>query len=266
MNWRMAAMLCAALMCPPLAPRGARDQKGLQPTQVESFTAANEVVRYLSPPDVSPGDARVLDRPEVAELFGRYRYAWRGTPWQFREIVSPLVHRHAIFLFFASGGLDDYSELTVLLDRASGQGYLIPIQNHSMVEYPHVEDDPHNIAIFNMLVNAESVHAESATNWLELALLYLNLVGERHQVTDWEDLTGAAHPGMLSLLPKLKNLNLLPRVSCGAGKCDVNVFDPIDKKQCVVWELEFDSQSLPPRLVDVEREVQPIASPSVGHR
>ena len=256
MNWRSAVSF-TVLSFGALAASG---QIGPKPTQVNSLTVADEVVRYLKPPEVSTRDSKALDRPEVADLFGRYRYAWRGTRWQFCEIVSPLIHRYAIFSFFASGGLDDYSKLTLLIERETGQPYLIPVQNHSMVGYPRVEDDPHNIAIFNGLLAAESVHPESATDWLRLALLYLNIIGERHQISDWEDASGDSHPGMLTLLPRLKNLDLLPLVSCESRKCDVTVFDlHPDHSHCVAWGLEFDSHGVPPQLNAVSRELRPLA-------
>jgi hypothetical protein len=263
MNWQKIIFLCTALLCEPPSPPAAHAQTRLRQAQVEGFTAANEVVRYLKPSDVSARDAQAMDRPEVAELFGRYRYAWRGTAWQFREIVSPLIHRYAVFSLFASDGLDDYSELTLLVSRDNGQQYLIPIQNHSMVQYPKVEDDPHNIAIFNALAAAESMHPESATDWVLLALLYLNLVGERHQISDWEDFSGAGHAGMLTVLPKLKNLRLLPQVDCEGGKCDVRIFDlHPDESHRTAWDLEFDSHVAPPQLNTVSRELQPLREPT----
>jgi hypothetical protein len=259
MNWRKTVSLLA-LLCQSLAALEASGQGNLKPTHVDSFTVANEVVRYLKPPEVSDRDAQALDRPEVAELFGHYRYAWRGTRWQFREIISPLIQHYAVFSFFASEGLDDYSKLTLLINRETGQQYLIPIQNHGMVGYPRVEDDPHNIAIFNGLAAAESVHPETAMDWVQLALLYLNLIGERHQISDWKNDSGGSHRGMLTLLPRLKDLDLLPLVRCEPGKCDVKVFDlHPDQSHCVAWDLEFDSHSAPPQLNTVSRELQPLA-------
>lgn len=259
MSWRSAVSFMV-LFCQSLGALVASNRLGPEPTQVNSLTAADEVVRYLKPAEVSARDSEAVDRPEVADLFGRYRYGWRGTRWQFREIVSPLVQRYAIFWFFASGGLDDYSKLTLLINRETGRQYLIPVQNHGMVGYPNVEDDPHNIAIFNGLMAAESIHPESVTDWLRLALLYLNLIGERHQISDWEDASGNSHSGMLMLLPRLKKLELLPLVSCGDGKCDVRVFDlQPDQSHCVVWDLEFDSHGVPPQLDTVSRELRPLA-------
>jgi hypothetical protein len=259
MNWYKIVLMWAVLFCESLGSPPARGQTELKESQVESLTGLSEFVRYLKPHEVSARDAQVVDRPEVAELFGRYRYAWRGTRWQFCEIISPLIHRYAIFWFFASEGLDDYSELTLLVNRESGQLHLIPIQNHSMVEYPKVEDDPHNIAIFNTLMGAEAMHPASATDWLQSALLYLNLIGERHQIADWEDLSGTGHAGMLTLLPKLKSLDLLPQVGCEAGKCDVRIFDlHPDQSHRIVWDLEFDSHVTPPQLNTVSRDLQPM--------
>jgi hypothetical protein len=259
MSWRIAVSF-TAFFCQSLLTLGASTQVGPKPTQVDSLTVADEVVRYLKPPEVSARDSEALGRPEVADLFGWYRYAWRGTRWQFREIVSPLIRRYAIFSFFASGGLDEYSKLTLLINRETGQQYLIPVQNRGMVGYPRVEDDPHNIAIFNGLVAAESVHPESARDWLRLALLYLNLIGERHQMSDWEDASGDSHPGILTLLPRLKNLGLLPLVSCEGGKCDVRVFDlHPDQSHCVSWDLEFDSHGVSPQLDRVSKELRQLA-------
>jgi hypothetical protein len=259
MTWRSAVSFMA-LFCQSLFALGASSQLGPKPTQVHSLTVADEVVQYLKPPEVSARDSEALEQPEVAHLFRRYRYAWRGTAWQFREIVSPLIQHYALFWFFASGGLDDYSELTLLINRETRQQYLIPIQNRSMVQYPDVAGNPHNIAIFNGLVAAESIRPQSATDWLRLALFYLNIVGERHQISDWEDASGDSHPGMLTLLPRLKNLNLLPLVSCEAGKCDVTVFDlHRDQSHCVAWDLEFDSHGVPPQLNTVSRELRRLA-------
>ena len=259
MNWSKLAQL-SVLLCQPLMLLTASGQTGLKPTEVSSLTVANEVVRYLKPSEVSARDAQALDRPEVAQLFGRYRYEWRGTTWEFREIVSPLIHHSAVFWFFASSGLDDHSELTLLINHQTEQRYLIPIQNRSMVQYPYVENDPHNIAIFNGLVAAEFMHPDDATEWLRVALLYLNLIGERHQISDWEDASGNTQPGMLTLFPRLKSLDLLPLVSCGAEKCAVRVFDlHPDQSHCVTWDLEFDSRGAFPQLSTVGRELRPLA-------
>jgi hypothetical protein len=258
MSWR-SAVLFTVLFGQSLGALAASSQIAPKPAQVTSLTVADEVVRYLMPTEVNARDSDAVDRPQVADLFGRYRYAWRGIRWQFREIVSPLIQRYAVFWFFASGGLDDYSKLTLLVNRETGQPYLIPVQNRGMVGYPHVEDDPHNIAIFNGLLAAESIHPESAIDWLRLALLYLNLIGERHQISDWEDASGDSHPGMLTLLPRLKNLDLLPLVSCEGGMCEVRVFDlHPDQSHCVAWDLEFDSHGVPPQLNTVSRELRPL--------
>src|SRR5579863_8886882 len=235
MNW-YKIFLCTTLFCGSLDLATAHDQVGLKHSRVEGFSATNEVVHYLEPSQVSARDGQLLDRPTVAELFARYRYAWRGTRWQFREIVSPLVHRCAMFLFFASDGLDDYSELTLLVNPDSGQQYLIPIQNHSMVEYPNVENDPHNIAIFNALVAAESMRPEGAMDWL-----------------------------LLTLLPKLKRLDLLPQVDCEGGNCDVKIFDlHPDQSHRIAWDIEFDSRIAPPQLNTVSRELQPLRQPAAS--
>src|SRR5579863_129201 len=264
MNW-YKIFLCTTLFCGSLDLATAHDQVGLKHSRVEGFSATNEVVHYLEPSQVSARDGQLLDRPTVAELFARYRYAWRGTRWQFREIVSPLVHRCAMFLFFASDGLDDYSELTLLVNPDSGQQYLIPIQNHSMVEYLNVENDPHNIAIFNALLADEYMRHEGAMDWLQLALLYLNLVVERHQISDWEDFSGVGHAGLLTLLPKLKRLDLLPQVDCEGGNCDVKIFDlHPDQSHRIAWDIEFDSRIAPPQLNTVSRELQPLRQPAAS--
>jgi hypothetical protein len=211
---------------------------------------------------VKDRDSRLLDDPEVEILFGRYRYLWRGTRWRFQQIVSPLIQRYAIFSFEASEGLDDYSELTLIVSSVGREKYLVPIANHGMVGYPNVFDDPHNIAIFNSLISKEAIHPKVAVNWFQLSLLYLNLIGEREQIADWEDFSRRSHAGMLTLLPKLRNLEIVPRVACENKKCDVQIFELLpDQLRRIDWELEFDTQSSPPQLNTVSRELQALNEP-----
>jgi len=263
----LAAMTFLVISPSRLARYPAQHRLDSTVTTVEGFTAADEFVHYAEPRDVTVADMRLLDRPQVAQLFGRYRYSWRGTPWQFQEITSPLVHRFVAFLYSASEGLDNYSDLTVILNRDEREMYLIPIQNHGMVRYCNVEDDPHNIAIFNALIAGEDMRPAGAVDWLRLALLYLNLVGERHQISDWQDFSGVAHSGLLNLLPKLKRLGLLPQVQREDGKCDVRVIDLYpDGAHRVIWDLEFDSHTAPPRLNVVTRELGDLNEPGSSQR
>lgn len=246
------------LLAGSVASLPVRGRQAPKETGADWLTGATETVRYLESREVSENDKHLLDQAAVEELFSRYLYRWRGSLWRYREIVSPLIKHFAVFAFHASDGLDDYSELTLAISRDGKQMFLIPIANHSMVAYPHVEDDPHNMAIFNALIAAESIHPAGPTEWFGLGLLYVNLVSERLQLADWEDYAGHRHAGMLTLLPRLRDLKLLPRVTCGTAECEVQIVDlHPDVNHWVVWELDFDAQSNPRQLTFVSKEIQP---------
>ncbi|MGA3027980.1 MAG: hypothetical protein ABSF98_24770 [Bryobacteraceae bacterium] len=135
-----------------------------------------------------------------------------------------------------------------------------------MLEKPALPKDPHNLAAMNMLLQGNRVSAKMPEDMVSLAILYLTIIGDEHHVADWAA-HGTRMKGLSSTVERMRDLHLLPAVSCeidNATKyCDVKINDlPLEgETRYRRWLLTFSWEGGQLRLFDVEREIVDLKAP-----
>lgn len=157
--------------------------------------------------------------------------------------------------FASSGATDSNRDLTLVQLKSEPRLWVIPI-SYGMIEVPNLIEDPHNLAAFNSLIDENHVVPNSPEMWTSLALLYMNMVGNRTRIADWVDI-GESVSGLLSREPLLKREKLLPFVECKKDECEVTINDLsyIEATQVFqAWVLTFSTAGGKVKLKYVERE------------
>jgi hypothetical protein len=125
--------------------------------------------------------------------------------------------------------LDDHTQFTLVFVSHTQQLWVIPIES-GMLEYPHIESDPHNLAAFNRIISSDRT-PQSEMEWESLSMSYLAVIGHDSQPS------------------KVK-------VSCEKEQCFIEISDRLSAKAEWNWRLIFNSHGRAPRLEDVHREVK----------
>jgi hypothetical protein len=103
-------------------------------------------------------------------------YGYEATvPITCQTASVPWLPSARILRVHESIGLDNYREFSIVQGSRGSRIWLIPIE-FGMVGYPHTEDNPHNIAAFNDLLQASSRKPDENL-FLELGNLYQFMVG-----------------------------------------------------------------------------------------
>jgi hypothetical protein len=98
-------------------------------------------------------------------------------PWACTRINSPWVGR-SILLHFqkATAQTDDASAFSAMKVIGTTHIWIIPTAE-GMLETPHVESDPHNLAAFNSLLQSLAKSPSKTEDWNAIGKLYMALVG-----------------------------------------------------------------------------------------
>src|SRR6185312_5708466 len=191
------------------------------------WLAASPGLLFWGRPAAADYAALQARQAEVGRLLAWYTYAYAH--WNVHELQTPLIQRHHIYKLLARDSNGRVSEAVVVLANDGGAARLIPLQVAGLG--PELNElDPHNIAIFNALVEDEpALPPHTSSDWLELAELYLNLAGDLPQIV-----TAERH----SLAPHIP----LPRVSAIAPAGAVVEFTDYEGQKVLIhWRMEFDA-------------------------
>lgn len=103
-------------------------------------------------------------------------------PWACTRIESPWVSGSVLLHFQkVSAQTDDHTAFSVL--KVSGIDYLWMVPSGTgMLEVPHAESDPHNVAAFNALLNSLHKPPLSPSDWGGIGKLYMTMLGHREAV------------------------------------------------------------------------------------
>jgi hypothetical protein len=122
-----------------------------------------------------------LIKQEGITLLGAYGYDLLKELWVCTKIESPLSKGATILQFNKadfSGGQLGFSVMKV---PGMEHIWIIPTQI-GMLEVPHLESDPHNLAAFNALLKIIPKGRLNATGWLEIGKLYMAILGYKEVV------------------------------------------------------------------------------------
>ena len=191
-----------------------------------------------SPCANSPLLAELIKAPAAA-IPSSYGYDLHE-PWACTKINSPWGIESTLLHFqrvTAQG--DDSTAFTVM--KVAGISYIWVIPTEvGMLEAPHSENDPHNIAAFNALLGSFSKMPSSAADWNAIGKLYMSMLGHQEVVPVEAD-TSHQNP-------------------CGSdGNCFISLTDrtPHANEPYTKWTLTFSGPSgrVRLKLTDASREV-----------
>jgi hypothetical protein len=149
-----------------------------------SFAAAGQKQPTQTKIDVSCTQSPVLaqlSKGSGGAVLGSYGYDLRE-PWACTRIESPWVTGSTLLRFQKiSAQTDEQTTFSVL--RVSGIDYIwIVPTGTGMLEVPHAESDPHNVAAFNALLSSLPKPPLSASDWEGLGKLYMTMLGHREAI------------------------------------------------------------------------------------
>lgn len=172
---------------------------------------------------------RELTSPETKRVLAAFGYNLRQ-PYDCTKLNSRWYGASTVLSFRSvPTRLDDQTKFAVVFSSGSHEIWVLPIAS-GMVEYPHVESDPHNLAAFNALLAVQKMPS-TEPEWVSLARSYLALIGHEKAV-------------------------LSPKVSGVGGECTVELSEQQSPESLIQWTLSFDTSERSARLQDVSREVQ----------
>lgn len=103
-------------------------------------------------------------------------------PWSCTKIESPWSAGASILRFQkVSAQSDEATAFSVI--KVSGSSYIwVMPTGIGMLEVPHAESDPHNLAAFNALLGNLAKGPSSAADWNAIGELYMALLGHKETV------------------------------------------------------------------------------------
>ena len=186
-----------------------------------------------------------LSKAPGAAILSSYGYNLHE-PWACTKINSPWATKSTLLHFQrVTAQSDDATAFSLMKVAGIAHIWVIPTEV-GMLEAPHAESDPHNLAAFNALLHTLSKAPSSAADWNGIGKLYMALLG---------------HKEAIPVEAETSN-----RTPCSSdGDCSVAFADrlPRANEAYTKWTLTFSAPSGTTRLklADASREVvQPSGS------
>ncbi|MGH9570346.1 MAG: hypothetical protein ACRD4F_11930, partial [Candidatus Angelobacter sp.] len=183
-----------------------------------------------------------LSKASGTALLSSYGYNLRE-PWACAKINSPWAGESTLLHFQrVTAQSDDETAFSVMKVAGISHIWVIPTEV-GMLEAPHAESDPHNLAAFNALLQTFSKAPSSAADWNAVGKLYMALLG---------------HKGVVPIEAEVGNPNPNP---CSMDRdCSVAFADrlPRANESYTKWTLTFSSLAFGRKqltLSDASREV-----------
>jgi len=185
----------------------------------------NGTTSYVPASKSTPEHVRLLDqrRNDLDRMLDLYNYNRKASPWDFKELQSPLIRKDAIFKFESIESSEGSSAFVAIVPLATGEISIVPLWDHGLRPVRNLELDPHNVAIFNALVAREQPILKTDSDRLNLVFLYLHFFEEQPKILDEANLKA-----ILGKTSPERTKSLLPSVRLGANDgFDVRLFEQI---------------------------------------
>jgi len=122
-----------------------------------------------------------LSKGSGAAVLSSYGYDLRE-PWTCTRIDSPWVSGSVLLHFQkVSAQTDDQTAFSVLKVSGIDHLWIVPTGT-GMLEVPHAESDPHNVAAFNALLSSLRKPPSSPSDWEGIGRLYMTMLGHKEAV------------------------------------------------------------------------------------
>jgi len=201
---------------------------------------APPVLTRVSPAGMTAAEKDTLKASQRAldKLMDVYNFEPK-TPWTFEVVRCPLITKHVVMEFTSIEVSEGSSRYVAVLPQQNGRVQLIPLWYRGLRSFEKPYNDPHNIATFNETIAVEAPHLSSDTDWLQLAVCYLAMVGESPDVllrTNIRRQLGDVSQNTVE--------RLLPVVTPSQSSIDVHFCDAGQKRRISEWHLTFDRAGL----------------------
>lgn len=208
---------------------------------------APPVLTRVSPAEMTAAEKDTLKANQRAldKLVDIYDFE-PGRAWTYEVVRCPLITKHVVLEFTSIEVSEGSSRYVAVLPQQNGRVQLIPLWYGGLRSFGKPYDDPHNIAIFNETIAVEAPHLRSETDWLQLAVCYLAMVGESPDVL--LRTTIREHLGDVS---RQTVARLLPVVTASKSSIEVRFYNAEGKTAISEWGLTFDRAGL---LREISRE------------
>ncbi len=160
-----------------------------------------------------------MNAPEQVFVERSYDLVPRFPEWKCESIKASVFNEARVLIIYRPSILDDGEAYTLIQPHGSANvrllplgGGLLPMRN---------EDDRHNRAAMNALLQTTENSQPETIDWLALCLAYLTILDDAPSLADRHYSPGPADsfkpytiPGLLRELPALTRKHLLPTLTC----------------------------------------------------
>ena len=190
-----------------------------------------------------PDDLAFASAPEQIALEKSYNVP-ELPGWNCESITAPTFNGARVLRIMKPSVIDDGQAYTLVQPRGASSARLIPFSEGHLLWGN--EDDRHNRAAMNaMLQTSNAGHVEDA-DWLAISLAYLTVLGEEPTLTDRHYAPGPNQhfksytvPGLLREVPAFRSKHLLPTAKCQQSACEVRFYyrtEPVDSLKTATFE------------------------------
>lgn len=204
----------------------------------------------------TPEDIAFVNAPEQVSLEKSYILQPRFPLWKCESLKAAVFNEARVLIVSRPSIIDDGVAFTLIQAHGSTSVHLLPLGG-GMTPMKN-EDDWHNRAAMNAMLQTTKNSQPGTIDWLALCLAYLAILDEAPSLTDQHYSPGQTDsyfkpytvPGLLRELPTLTRKHLLPTLTCDPGfYCTVHFYyrtEPVMPLQVadLVFQLQDGSLSL----------------------
>jgi len=178
----------------------------------------------------TPEDIAFVNAPEQVALEKSYILQTSFPLWKCESIKAPVFNEARVLIIYRPSIIDDGEAYTLIQPHGSTNVRLLPLGGG--LTPLGDEDDWHNRAAMNAILQPIENGQPETTDWLALCLAYLTILDKAPSLADEHFSPGPTDeyfksytvPGLLSELPALAKKHLLPTLTCKEGYCTVHFY------------------------------------------
>jgi hypothetical protein len=176
-------------------------------------------------------DIAFVNGPEQVSLEKSYNFVPQFPDWKCASIKASAFNEARVLIISRPSVIDDGVAYTLIQPHGSTNARLLPFSEGGRLFWGN-EDDRHNRAAMNAILQTSKIGQPEVIDWLALSLAYLTILGEAPDLADLHYSPGPTDkyfksytvPGFLTELPALTRKHLLPTLECEEGNCKVHFY------------------------------------------
>lgn len=178
----------------------------------------------------TPEDIAFVNAPEQVFLEKSYNLVPQFPAWTCESMKAPAFNEARVLIISRPSMIDDGEAYSLIRPHSSNNARLIPFSNGGRLLWGN-EDDWHNRAAMNAILQNTKYGKPETIDWLSLSLAYLTILGENPDLANKQYSPGPGEhfksysvPGLLSELPDLARKHQLPTLTCTQWLCTVHFY------------------------------------------